>query len=86
MVVPRARRLLIPLLAASLIILAHGQSPSPLGIVPNAGLPGVEQSFSLTRMQPAAHAALRDAIQRARTGPDVDYVPGRLIVKFRESS
>jgi len=86
MVVPRARRLLIPLLAASLIILAHGQSRSPLGIVPNAGLPGVEQSFSLTRMQPAAHAALRDAIQRARTGPDVDYVPGRLIVKFRESS
>ena len=86
MVVPRARFLVIPSLAAALVIVAHGQSPLPLGIVPIVGLPGVEQSFDMTRTQPAAHAALRDAIQRTRTGAGVDYVPGRLIVKFKEQS
>ncbi|HMD36245.1 MAG TPA: S8 family serine peptidase [Vicinamibacterales bacterium] len=88
MVGPRARRLVIPSLVAALVIVAHGQSSSPLGIVPNVGLPGVEQSFVMTRMQPAVHAAQRDAIQRARAGAgtDPDYVPGRLIVKFREQS
>src|SRR5580765_6175218 len=86
MVVPRARLLVIPSLVAALVIAAHGQSSSPLGIVPNAGLPAVEQAFDMTLLQPAAHAALRDAIQRTRAGSDVDYIPGRLIVKFREQS
>jgi len=86
MVVPRARLLVIPSLVAALVIAAHGQSSSPLGIVPNAGLPAVEQAFDMTQLQPAAHAALRDAIQRTRAGSDVDYIPGRLIVKFREQS
>src|SRR5215471_3464276 len=86
MVVPRARFLVIPSLFAALVIVAHGQTSSPLGIVPNVGLPGVEQSFTMTRMPAGQRAALRDQIQRLRTGADVDYVPGRLIVKFKEGS
>jgi len=87
MVVPRAWFACLAVGAAVLAIpAAHGQSTSPLGIVPNLGLPAVELPFSLTHTQSANVATLRDSIQRARAGGDSDYVPGRVIVKFRDQS
>ena len=86
MVVSRARIALLGSIAASLYVIAHGQSTSPLGIVPNLGLPAVELPFDVAHRQSASVAALRDAIQRTRAGGDTDYVPGRVIVKFRDRS
>src|SRR5438270_13426539 len=94
----RARFVFLTFVAASLSVFAshrtHGQSPSPspLSIVVNLGLPGVDQgnSFDLSHtpgsVQAASRATLRDSIQRERAGGDADYVPGRVIVKFRDQS
>src|ERR1051326_8100552 len=86
MAVPRAWLAALAFGAVFFIPAAHGQSTSPLGIVPNLGLPAVELPFSLTHTRSANVATLRNAIQRARAGGDSDYVPGRVIVKFRDQS
>ncbi|HEY6211809.1 MAG TPA: S8 family serine peptidase [Vicinamibacterales bacterium] len=70
--------------ACAAILIAHGQTSSPLAIVPGLGLPAVEESFALTYTPGAS--PLRDALQRERAGGDTGYVPGRLIVRFRDQS
>jgi serine protease len=87
----RARFALLTLLVASVVMfIVHGQAPAPSGIVVNVGLPAVEQHITAVDLrtagsaQGAARAAFRDSLQRARAGGDTDYVPGRVIVKFRD--
>src|SRR5947207_1030104 len=85
----RARLALLSLAFASILVfVTHGQEPAArrLDIVPNLGLPAVEQSIDMTRVQTSSAATLRDSIQRSRAGGDTDYVPGRVIVKFREQA
>src|SRR6266702_4019729 len=85
----RARLALLSLSVASILVfVAHGQERADrrLNLVANLGLPAVEQSIDMTRIQASSTATLRDAIQRSRAGADTDYVPGRVIVKFRDQS
>src|SRR5262249_25309533 len=91
---PRLRVAVRPLATAFLASITffsvHGQTPRPLGIVPNLGLPAVEQDIAALDVghiagsrQTADASALRDSLQRVRAG-GADYIPGRVIVKFRE--
>src|SRR5579862_6667448 len=90
----RARLALLSVaISCTLIFTARGQSPAHApGIVTNAGLPAIEESTSWDLShtpgapQAASRAEFRTALRRARTGGDTEYAPGRLVVKFRDSS
>src|SRR5262245_52720135 len=94
----RARFLALAPIALALgvaVFVVHGQAPvdAPLVILANVGLPAIDAGISFeethTPASPEAirRAAIRTAIQQQRMNDaPLGYVPGRVIVKFRDGA